>query len=108
MPKTERISTSSEIPEDRLGKVENFGEMKVYLPNDLTEGELKMLHGYFDAQKQLKKGKKKHADRKFDQLDKKTGFREFENRREGTFRLVDLAARGSTNRKIDSRVSFYT
>jgi len=98
MSKAERKSTVSEIPEDRLGEVADFGEMKSYLPDDLPESKLNLLKGYFDVQLQWKKKKYKHGDRKLEELEGK-GLKEFENEREDLFILIDLAVRKSTNRE---------
>ena len=74
---------NSSLPEDRVGKVRDFGEMKTYLPDDLREGTLNLLDEYFKATRLIQKGKKTKARKKLKGLEnrklgKDRDFKKFE------------------------------
>jgi len=66
-----KSNPNSNIPDDRVGEVRNFSEMKAYLPDDLREGALNLLDDYFKATLLIKRGKKVKAKRKFHGLEKR-------------------------------------
>lgn len=94
----ETEKTIKSLPEDRQKKVKDWGEMKSYLPNSLTGGELNLIRGYFRAQLRIAGKQLNKAEDIFKALDKKSEFKELENRREDVFITIDMAVRGSTNR----------
>lgn len=95
-----------EFPQGKKGKVIDWGEMKLYFPNDLPESELNLLRGYFKAQLNMKEGKHKKADEIFDALDKNPDFLNLEEEKENLFASIDIAVRGETNRGKTSGTSF--
>ena len=102
MGKAEQERLLSEIPEDRKGKVKDFGEMKHFLQNQLHGGELNLLKSYFSVQIQARgknegsEGRRKKAREMYRGLKEKQGWEEFADKRISLLVLVDIAVRGET------------
>lgn len=95
-------SPNSSIPEDRIGKVRHFSEMKAYLPDDLREGTLNLLDEYFRATLLIQKGKKVKARRKFKglegrQLSKDKNFKNFEDENRELLSRIQKAVLGQSS-----------
>ncbi len=86
------------IPEERQGKVHDFGEMKGFFPDSLGEGEINFLRRYFRVQLNIQKGKRKSATKEMLGLAKRTGWNEFEEQNKELLAKVDIAVRGVTTR----------
>jgi hypothetical protein len=88
------------VPEDRIGRVHDWGEMSSFLPADAVAECEKFLRGYFRAQILLESGKKVKAKRIFDALDKATGYSEFEDSNHPLLETIDMAVRGKSRWKL--------
>ena len=86
------------LPDERRGKVKDWGEMSYYLPKDLSDRDQGLLRGYFRAQILIVKGRRIRASRLLRGLDKLAGFTEFEDDNEELLKKVDIAVRGETYR----------
>lgn len=93
---------NSKIPEDRIGEVRDFGEMKMYLPDDLKERDLNLLDEYFKATRLIKEGKKVKAKRKFRGLEKRKlskdcSFQDFEDENRELLSTIQKAVLGKSS-----------
>ena len=96
----ERLSLDKiEMPEDRIGRVRDWGEMHSYISPDVPERDCKILKGYFRAQVRLVEGKKVRARQLLSFLEKRNAdFRKLEDENDALFASIDIAVRGATNR----------
>lgn len=69
------------------------------LPEDFSPHYLGFVRDYFRGQLRIARGQRKKAKRIIDGLVKRTGFVEFEDQNQPLFAAIDIAVRGSTNRK---------
>jgi len=90
----------SASPEESMGKVNNWSDMKSILPmEDVNKLRAeKLLRGYFRSQLLLSRGKKVKAERLIRCLDRYPEFRKLEDEHEYLFKAIDYAVKGSTNR----------
>lgn len=93
--------TLSSIPEERHGKVHDFGEMKGFFPDSLGGREMNFLKQYFGVQIKIQKGKRKNATEKMRGLANKMGWNEFEEEKRELLAMIDIAVRGET-RQFDT------
>ena len=84
------------VPEDRIGRVHDWGEMSSFLPAEAVTECGKFLRGYFRAQLLLEEAKKVKAKRLFDALDKAMGYIEFEDSNHDLLKTIDMAVRGKS------------
>ncbi len=90
------ISSSNSIPEDRIGRVHDWGEMSSFLPADAVMESKRFLRGYFRAQVFLKEDKKVKAKVIFSALDRTTGYIDFEDSNHSLLKTIDIAVRGES------------
>lgn len=75
-----------------------WSEISSKLPGNLSQQDQDFVEEYFRAQVMIAQGLKEEARRIFEELEKR-GFRKFEDKYPGLLAAVDLAVRGSTNRR---------
>jgi hypothetical protein len=90
------IPIRASIPEERVGKVHDWGEMSSYLPTIEVAAHERFLKGYFKAQRLLEEGKKVKAKRLFCALDNTTGYADFEDSSHDILKMIDIAVRGQS------------
>lgn len=84
------------VPNERKGKVRNFGEMMGILPNSLVESEINRLQDYFLVQVAFADGSRNKAREMMRGLAKRTGWDEFEDTHKKLLAVIDVAVRGET------------
>jgi len=93
---TSELHSDNTVPEDRIGKVHDWGEMSSFLPSDIVAESERFLRAYFKAQLFLQEGKRVKAKRLFSGLDRTTGYSDFEDSNQDVLRIIDLAVRGES------------
>lgn len=78
-----------------------WGEIRARLPEDFDPHHVAFLRDYFRAQLRVQQGRRTKAQRIFGGLDKKTGYKEFEQEKQEWLAAVDLAVRGENRREIE-------
>ncbi len=81
-----------------MGRIRDWVTIQTLLPEDLAEGEMRLLKSYYRAQLKIVHGQKKKAGKLLDRLDNICGFQDLEENRGELFKVIDLAVRGETNR----------
>lgn len=94
---------TSEIPEERMGEVRDWGEMSHYLPDDINPHDRRYLRAYFRSQIFIADGKPTKARRLFRRLSNWTGYDEFEEKESSIemLRTVDMGVKGHTRWKAE-------
>lgn len=90
------IVSNNIVPEGRIGRVHDWGEMSSLIPPDSMDKSERFLRGYFKAQILLESGKKVKARRLFSALDKTTGYKDFEDSNHDLLKFIDIAVRGTS------------
>lgn len=86
--------------EMRMRWASSWADIKSHLPEGFNPHHVGFLRDYFRAQLRIQRGQKTKAQRIFDGLEKRPGYREFEDKRREWLAAVDLAVRGKTNQNI--------
>ena len=97
---------SNNVFEARKGKVRSWSELSSYLSEDINPHDAKFIRTYFRAQLRIAEGRNKKAGEIFRGLDKKVGFKDFEEANNPLLAAIDIVVRGSTNRKLFEDPSF--
>lgn len=102
MPSTEielLVKDGRRLEETRRGYAKSWAEIKGHLSEDFNKHHLGFVRDYFRVQLRIAKGQKVRAKEIMNGLVKRTGFEEFEMNNEPILAAVNIAVRGSTNRK---------
>ena len=94
-------SNDTLLPEARIGKVTDWGEMKTYLPKDIDPQRKKLLRAYFGGQLLSLRGKKVKAHRRRKVLKRLPDYIDFEDNNRELLILVDRAVKGITRWTLD-------
>lgn len=89
------------LPKMRGAYVDSWGDIKGHLPDSYNPHWIRFLRGYFRGQLLLKAGKRDKAMRLYEGLEKKTGYREFEEQNQKWLAAIDLAVRGNNRRDAE-------
>lgn len=90
------FSCNNSVPEGRIGRVHDWGEMSSFLPTDVVIENKRFLRGYFKAQLLLNQGNKVKAGKLFNVLDKAAGYPDFEESNHNLLKIIDMAVRGQS------------
>ena len=101
MDKEMITSNDTLLPEAKVGKVTDWGEMKTYLPKDVGPRQKKLLRAYFGGQLLISRGKKVKARRRFKVLKRIPDYIDFEDNNRELLILVDRAVKGKTRWTLD-------
>ena len=93
------VELESEIGKARHEVFACWFQIVSHLPEDFDPHHKKFVKQYFRAQLRISRDQKTKAARILSGLQKKVGFLDFEEENESLLAAVDLAVRGSTNRK---------
>jgi hypothetical protein len=96
MDKETMTNNNALLPEAKVGKVSDWGEMKTYLPKDIDPRHKKLLRAYFGGQLLYSRGKKAKARRRFKALKRIPAYIDFEDNNRELLILVDRAVKGQT------------
>lgn len=77
----------------------NLSEILSKVPEEIKKDHKSFISSYFRAQLRIAKGQRKRAAEILNGLDRKTGFAEFEEEHASLLAAIDIAVRGSSNRK---------
>lgn len=77
-------------------QINSWAYIAIKLPEDFNPHYRRFLRDYFRAQLRVAQGNKIRARRIFEGLEKRAGYREFEEKCESYLAAVDLAVKGST------------
>ena len=80
--------------------VKSWADISSRLPDNLNPHYKKFIRDYFRAQLRLQIGQNVKARRIFSGLDKRVGFREFEDKHQPLLAAIDIAVRGTTFNKV--------
>ncbi len=98
--------SSNNVLKVRKGKVRSWSELSSYLPEDVNPHDVKFIRTYFRGQLRIAEGRKKKAREIFIGLDRKVGFKDFEEANSPLLAAIDIVVRGSTNRRLFEKPSF--
>ena len=93
---TKEFSSNIGVPEERIGKVHDLGEMSSFLPTEAVTEHKRFLRGYFRAQLFLNEGNRVKAKKLFNGLDKTAGYLDFEESNHNLLTTIDMAVRGKS------------
>lgn len=99
---TERRSFS----EARAAYANSWADIKRHLPDDYNPHWVNFLRGYFRGQLLLKDGKRTKAARLYEGLERRKGYREFEEQNQEWLAGIDLAVRGDNRRDVEPAFKF--
>lgn len=101
LPAVDGLFSARSPKEIKQYLITSWAHIKAQIPEDYNPHYVGFLRDYFRAQLRIQQGRKTKAQRIFDGLDRRTGYKEFEQENQAWLAAIDLAVRGENRRRVE-------